>query len=195
VARRASMMFNPLGALEDRQGSKTPSIKAASSEMYHVPKHRDGEVVSRMQLQRLLDEDETLCLLLGTRKALDVIRQFKNFDVDPETMPGERDAVAGLQETVFKKLDTLEKSGLDLEAEEVSAVRDLSDQMHEAFNEVQNQWRQELTSALEAAAALSEGLIELTQGLERVGANHRTMVDSLEASETETSRTSRTSTS
>lgn len=124
-----------------------------------------------------------------------MIRRFRGIEQTTEGEEKGGDQVANLQDDVFRKLDTLEKSGLDLEAEEVSAVRDLSDQMTEAFTEVQNQWRQELTTALEAAAGLSEGLIELTQGLERVGANHRAMVETLEASSSGSSRTSRTSSS
>merc|ERR1711869_126380 len=126
--------------------------------------------------QRLMDEDETMCLLLGTRRAIDVIRKFKFGEEG-------NDAVTNLQEKVFHKLDTLEKAGLDMHHKEVPAVRELSDQMNEAFNEVQNQWRQELTSLLEAASVLSEGLIELTQGMEKVQLYHSEIRDKLDTSE------------
>lgn len=195
LKRRATTMVMGMPAQQEDTSRNHGNDIDASHEMYHLPSSAEETVVSRMQLQRLMDEDETLCLLLGTRKALDVIRRFRGMEKTEEDEENGGDAVASLQDTVFRKLDTLEKSGLDLEAEEVAAVRDLSDQMTEAFTEVQNQWRQELTTTLEAAAALSEGLIELTQGLERVGANHRAMVESLEASESGTSRTSRTSSS
>merc|ERR1711869_118988 len=120
--------------------------------------------------------DETMCLLLGTRRAIDVIRKFKFGEEG-------NDAVTNLQEKVFHKLDTMEKAGLDMDSQEVPAVRELSDQMNEAFNEVQNQWRQELTSLLEAASVLSEGLIELTQGMERVQLYHSEIRDKLDTSE------------
>jgi len=178
VARRLSASFIPGSSMELANGSK-PAKRA--DQLYDIdreitqlqPAQRE---ITRLQLQRLMDEDETMCLLLGTRRAIDVIRKFKFGDEGS-------DAVTKLQETVYHKLDTLEKAGLDMNSREVPAVRELSDQMNEAFNEVQNQWRQELTSLLEAASVLSEGLIELTQGMERVQLYHSEIRDKLDTDE------------
>merc|ERR550537_285787 len=161
-----------------------PSKRA--DQLYDIDPKAAQEEISRLQLQRLMDEDETMCLLLGTGRAIDVIRKFKFGDEG-------NDAVTKLQETVYHKLDTLEKAGLDMNSREVPAVRELSDQMNEAFNEVQNQWRQELTSLLEAASVLSEGLIELTQGIEKVQLNHSEIRDKLDASDSRSSTTPTTS--
>jgi len=132
------------------------------------------EAVSRFQLQRILDEDKTLRLLLGTSRAIDVIRRFKKSSAVDGV-----DEVSRLQESVFRKLDRLEKQGLDIDVEEVPEVTEISARLSDSLNEVQNQWRQELTAVLEMASQLSEGLIELTQGLEKVGQNHNAMLDQL----------------
>merc|ERR1712193_146025 len=173
AARRFSASFIPGSSLELSAAMK-PSKRP--DQLYDIDEKAAKEEISRLQLQRLMDEDETMCLLLGTRRAIDVIRKFKFGDEGS-------DAVTKLQETVYHKLDTLEKAGLDMNSREVPAVRELSDQMNEAFNEVQNQWRQELTSLLEAASVLSEGLIELTQGMERVQLYHSEIRDKLDTSE------------
>lgn len=172
AARRLSALAIPQSSIE--LTAKTPQTRA--DQLYDIDPNAAQEEISRLQLQRLMDEDETMCLLLGTRRAIDVIRKFKFGDEGS-------DAVTKLQETVYHKLDTLEKAGLDMNSREVPAVRELSDQMNEAFNEVQNQWRQELTSLLEAASVLSEGLIELTQGMERVQLYHSEIRDKLDTSE------------
>jgi len=171
--RRLSASFIPGSSME--LASKNQNQKRGD-QLYDIDPKAAQEEISRLQLQRLMDEDETMCLLLGTRRAIDVIRKFKFGDEGS-------DAVTKLQETVYHKLDTLEKAGLDMNSREVPAVRELSDQMNEAFNEVQNQWRQELTSLLEAASVLSEGLIELTQGMERVQLYHSEIRDKLDTSE------------
>lgn len=185
LKRRLSASFIP-GSAYEINAFKNPAVPRKEM-LYDIPAEMVDEEISRLQLQRLMDEDETLCLLLGTRKAIDVIRKFKFGD---ETGA---DAVTKLQETVFHKLDTMEKAGLDMDSQEVPAVRELSDQMNEAFNEVQNQWRQELTSLLEAASVLSEGLIELTQGIEKVQLNHSEIRDKLDASDSRSSTTPTTS--
>merc|ERR1719353_172222 len=173
AARRLSALAIPQSSME--LTAKTPQGKRAD-QLYDIDPNAAQEEISRLQLQRLMDEDETMCLLLGTRRAIDVIRKFKFGDEGS-------DAVTKLQETVYHKLDTLEKAGLDMNSREVPAVRELSDQMNEAFNEVQNQWRQELTLLLESASVLSEGLIELTQGMERVQLYHSEIRDNLDTSE------------
>merc|ERR1719191_1055429 len=173
AVRRLSASFIPGSSME--LSSQFKSHKRGD-QLYDIDSKAAQEEISRLQLQRLMDEDETMCLLLGTRRAIDVIRKFKFGDEGS-------DAVTKLQETVFHKLDTMEKAGLDMNSQEVPAVRELSDQMSEAFNEVQNQWRQELTSLLEAASVLSEGLIELTQGMERVQLYHSEIREKLDTSE------------
>jgi len=172
--RRLSASFIPGSSMELNSGPKGSHKRG--DQLYDIDASAAQEEISRLQLQRLMDEDETLCLLLGTRRAIDVIRKFKFGEEG-------NDAVTKLQETVYHKLDTLEKAGLDMNYREVPAVRELSDQMNEAFNEVQNQWRQELTTVLEAASVLSEGLIELTQGMERVQLYHSEIRDKLDTSE------------
>jgi len=79
-------------------------VVADNAEMYRLPDSSKDEVVSRIQLQRLLDEEDTLCLLLGTRKAIDVIRQFKLGE-------HERDPVAALSENLIELTQGLERSG------------------------------------------------------------------------------------
>lgn len=181
LGRRASNLMIPTSSLELSQ-HRNPTA-ASKDELYNIPDNMAFTKVTRLQLQRLMDEDETLCLLLGTRLAVNVIKKFKGSE-------GGQAEVTRLQEQVFHKLDKMEKEGLDMDSEEVPDVRELSDQMSDAFNEVQNQWRQELTSVLEAASVLSEGLIEFAQGVDSVYQNHQEMCERLDASESRTTVTS-----
>merc|ERR1719401_855292 len=84
--------------------------------VYDIPDTMLQQDISRAQLQRLMDEDETLPLLLGTPKAVDVIRRFKSGTAAREAALAqgleEHDALSptkALQGSVFSRIDGLEK--------------------------------------------------------------------------------------
>merc|ERR550537_1718028 len=81
----------------------------------------DVPVVSRVQIQRMIDEDDHLADLLNTHKAVEVIRRFKVArDPDPY------DEISRLQQNVIKKLDGLDNEGLKLRFEEVESLKIVS---------------------------------------------------------------------
>jgi len=156
--------------------------------------------ITRVQLQRLMDEDKAIRLLLGTGKARDVIKKFKHngdsdgenvsldsadkrynealmatTDVDDVTM----EAIHGLQETVFSRLEKLEKSGLDVDATEVPQIKFISNQLADLFADIQNGWREGITGVLECATIISSGLLSLTKGVEQVSGNHNKIMETL----------------
>lgn len=154
--------------------------------------------ITRVQLQRLMDEDKAIRLLLGTGKARDVIKKFKHTvdndgasldsedrryndalmhtaDVDEVTL----EAISGLQETVFARLERLEKSGLDVDAVEVPQIKFISNQLADLFVDIQNGWREGITGTLECATVISSGLLTLTKAVEQVSSNHNKIMETL----------------
>merc|ERR1719453_625093 len=84
-----------------------------------------------------------------------------------------------LQETVFSRLEKLEKGGLDVDAVDVPQIRFLSNQLADLFGDIQNSWREGITSVLESATIISGGLLQLTKGIENVSNNHSLIMDTL----------------
>jgi hypothetical protein len=142
-------------------GSK--SMPAGSKQMPEV----NDKQISRLQLQRLLDGDQSLRTVLGATRAIDVIRRFRaDRGPDPYT------EITRLQESVILKLDSLEKIGLNLEFAEVETLKMVSNGLNDALTEVQNQWRTELTTLLESCSTISNHLIDLTQKLAQCTDKH-----------------------
>merc|ERR1711953_947239 len=71
----------PNTRLEIEKMNAVPSNKPLS--IYDIPEKALQQEISRAQLQRLMDEDETLKILLDEDHAKDVIRKFKNI-ANPE---------------------------------------------------------------------------------------------------------------
>mmetsp|Transcript_44913 Transcript_44913/g.80918 ORF Transcript_44913/g.80918 Transcript_44913/m.80918 type:complete len:1095 (-) Transcript_44913:255-3539(-) len=187
--------------------------------VYDIPDSMLDQTVKRDQLQRLMDEDETLPLLLGTRKAVEVIKKFKKKEPKPEG-EAEKDEfgedmveaqycnncgtilevdpfaqnkggiiicshcgakngletskeVAETQRQVFARIDDLERIPPELEVPDVPRIKKLTEEMSNALTDVQNQFRIQLTSIIEACAVLFEHLVELTQGMDAVSKNHQ----------------------
>lgn len=157
--------------------------------IYEVPATMLAQEVSRSQLQRLMDEDSTLPLLLGTPRAVDVIRRFKAVPDPSLTADGEADTfesmppVKALQGSVFSKIDNLEKVQFDEEeVPHVPEVDAITEQMSHAVYDVRDQFRLQLTSIIEATAMLFEYLVELTQGIETVRVNHEGVLEMVRTS-------------
>ena len=113
--------------------------------------------ISRLQLQRLMDDSPEIQEILGAKRAIDVIRRFRaDAGPDPYT------EITRMQENVIIKLDALEKIGLHLEFKEVESLKMVSNGLNDALTEVQNQWRYELTQLLESCSSISNHLIDLT---------------------------------
>jgi len=184
----------PASAIAAKRAGQLPAKVVRTKDLYALEDMADDEI-SRLQLQRLLNEDLSLRLLLNTDKSLEVIRRFKKESTlrndnnsNAIMLPNYNPAVNSLQDKVFKKLDQLEKSGLEMEARDVPQVRVLSNLLDKQYGDMQKEWRSSLTGVLEFASMLSEGLIELTQGLDRVQENHQMMLETLdEPSETTSS--------
>lgn len=132
---------------------------------YSVDMRKD--IVSRVQLQRMLDENRRLAEWLNTRKAIDVIRRFKIPEI--KNPYGE---ITKLQEKVFEKISEIEQRKGEIHFKEVESLKMVSQGLHDALTEVGNQWRKELTTVLELIATLSEGIQNLCQKLESVQKNH-----------------------
>jgi len=164
----------PSSQLELDKMRRPEQLKPIS--IYDIPDSALNEEISRSQLQRLMNEDETLPLLLNTTQAVDVIRRFK------QVAPGTEDAgifnpmnpeqVKSLQGQVFGKVEGLETFNTEDDAPEVPQIKMLADEMSASVTEVRNQFRVQLTSIIEATAGLFEHLVDLTQGVDAVRSNH-----------------------
>jgi hypothetical protein len=128
-------------------------------------------MVNRVQLQRMLEDDEVLCDICGTDRAIDVVRRFRvdYTGVDPF------EAVANLQASVAQKLQELEEQGMHLTFDEMQTLKTVSQELHSALTEAQKEWRAELLSVLQMSSLLSVALIELTKKMERVQLNHNAL--------------------
>eukprot|EP00400_MALV-I_sp_L67-5_P000327 gene327-1124_t len=136
---------------------------------------KEGEY-SRIQLQRLLDENAELRQLLGTDQAVKVIRCFKRVK-----MPDAWSLINKLQTNVFSTMDQIEKADYNLPMTHKQSLRQVASGLHEAINDIQNMWRGELSGVLEVANALSENLAVLTKRLERCQLNHQNIAQNLQA--------------
>lgn len=155
--------------------------------LYDVPQQALQQEISLNQLQRLIDEDHTMPILLGSKKAANVIRRFKR--PQDQVVDGEAvTAVKTLQGSVFGKIDALEKppplrfDGEDTgvpEVPEVPEITEITEEMSGAITDVRNQFRNQLTSIIEATAELFEHLVELTQGMDAVRENNRIVMEAV----------------
>lgn len=128
----------------------------------------DDNHISRLQLQRLLDDSPEVQEALRANRAIDVIRRFRaDRGPDPYT------EITRMQESVILKLDSLEKIGLNLEFAEVESLKMVSNGLNDALTEVQNQWRTELTALLESCSSISNHLIDLTDRLAACTEKHQ----------------------
>jgi hypothetical protein len=137
-------------------GSKSIAVEAAQSQLPTL----NMKVISRLQLQRLMDDAPEIGEVLGAKRAIDVIRRFRT-----ERGPDPYTEITRLQENVILKLDQLERVGLNLEFTEVESLRMVSNGLNDALTDVENQWRAELTQLLESCSAISNHLIDLTDRL------------------------------
>jgi hypothetical protein len=164
----------PSSKLELDKMRRPEQLKPIS--IYDIPDSAFDEEISRSQLQRLMNEDETLPLLLNDTEAVKVIRRFKQVAAGQEDAglfnPMNPEQVKNLQGEVFKKVEGLETFNTDDDAPEVGHIKALADEMSGSVTEVRNQFRVQLTSIIEATANLFEHLVDLTQGVDAVRGNH-----------------------
>ncbi|CAD7939221.1 unnamed protein product [Amoebophrya sp. A120] len=165
-----------------------------------------GGAIGLPQLQRLLDEDKALRILLGSADALAVIKRFKyipNEDDNLRAMKAmesgagngelagldgddlgewedtENETINQLQEVVFSRLDKLEKSSLDVDITEVPQIKFLATQLSDLLSDVQNCWREGIISVLESANLISGSLLQFTKNVEDVSQNHNNIMEKL----------------
>jgi len=153
-----------LRAIRDCRPSEMPATVAP-------PRKEENVTVSRVQLQRMLDDDPVLQGVCGTSRAVDIVRRFRVDDsaADPY------EAVTKLQAAVVKKLTELEEQSSTLGFNEFDTLRAVATELHSAVTDAQKEWRAELMSVLQMADLLSHTLIDLTGKLAEVQTNHRQM--------------------
>lgn len=139
-------------------------------ELYDIPQSVLHQEVSRSQLQQLMDEDSSIGLLLGGRKAVDVIRKFKG------AQEYDGAAVKETQAQLFTRLDKLEQVPLDEELPKVPEIEVITESMSQSLLDMRNQFRLQLTGIIEATAVLFEHLVELTQGIDEVRVNNEAIL-------------------
>jgi len=149
--------------------------------IYDIPQSMLQSEVSRSQLQRLMDEDPTLPLLLRAEKAVDVIRRFKGNSHEQSEFAADVPPVKVLQGQVFGKIDQLEKVQLDEDIPVVEEISEIAEDMSNAITDVRNQFRLQLTGIIEATATLFEHLVDLTQGIDQVRENHMQVMENVRA--------------
>jgi len=151
--------------------------------VYDIPRGMLKQTISRMQLQRLMDEDNSMPLLLGETKAVNVIRKFRRKLPDEEEEDpsdeesAENRAVKKTQADVFGRIDALERVNQEQELPKIPQIVAMTEEMSHALSEVQNQFRVQLTGIIEATANLFEHLVELTQGVDAVRNNHEEVLN------------------
>jgi hypothetical protein len=162
--------------IEDKQ--RTPE-ESEYGESLHDDNQKSAEeqvmedlasvTVRRVQLQRMLDDDEILRQICATNRAIDVMRRFRvdQSGIDPY------EAVMQLQAKVTKLLEDIELRGVKLSFNEVETLRTVSQELHVALTESQKEWRAELLSVLQMATLLSKALVYLTKKIEAVQMNHK----------------------
>jgi hypothetical protein len=132
--------------------------------------------VDRVQLQRMLNEDEIFREICDTSAAIDIVRRFQveNCDADPY------EAVEKLQHEVAKKIAEMESMpGHRLSFDELETLKAVSAELHHALTESQKEWRSELLSVMQMASLLSKSLVELTRKMEAVQSNHNQLTTML----------------
>jgi len=152
--------------------------------IYEIPNGMRTQTVSRSQLQRLMDEDDSLPLLLGETKAVKVIRRFRRKSADEEDEQEDEDdnprekqnPVTKTQAEVFQRIDELERVAPEMDLPKIPQIISMTGELSDSLGEVQNQFRVQLTGIIEATATLFEHLVELTQGIDAVRNNHEEVV-------------------
>merc|ERR1719265_2532921 len=134
------------------------------------------ESITLVQLQALLDHEPTLQILLGTRSAIDVIRYFKFLqgeaggEDDGQNDPLEK--IARLQDGAFKKVEYMEKKGLNIDRRPVPHVDDLAQVIADELTTVQNGWREELTKLIEQMTNIADAMKETQLNVNKVVQNN-----------------------
>jgi len=175
-----SLNSNSAGVLRELEGNKTVDRPVA---FYEVPNAAMTQEVSKEQLQRLLDEDETLPLLLGSKRAVEIIRRFKGEGHPAPGPAGTEDVTPAklLQRTVFGKIDELEKVQFTNNEEDqvphIPEITQITEDMSNSVSEVRNEFRASLTLIIESTAGLFEHLVDITQAMDSVRKNVASVVD------------------
>jgi len=148
-----------------------PRARFAGGDSLEYEEDLTSTMVDRVQLQRMLNEDEILREICDTDKAIDIVRRFRvdEADVDPY------EAVAKLQQEVSRKIAELETMGAGPTVNELETLKTVSAELHHALTESQKEWRSELLSVMQMASLLSRSLVELTRKMEIVQTNHNTL--------------------
>merc|ERR1719405_454872 len=80
--------------------------------------------------------------------------------------------IGELQENVFRKVEHLEKRGLNMDRKAVPMVDAISNQIAAELMQVQNGWREEFTKLIEQMTSIADGMKDTKIGVEAVVNNH-----------------------
>jgi hypothetical protein len=162
-----------------------PARVETRARLYSNAGYSYDEEISLLQLQSLIDQEPTLQILLGTKSALDVIRYFKpmakpneddedvaTLKTDEEQAASALDKIGELQENVFRKVEHLEKRGLNMDRKPVPHVDHISELISTELLQVQNGWREEFTKLIEQMTSIADGMKDTKVGVEQVCSNH-----------------------
>merc|ERR1719446_1773759 len=102
--------------------------------IYEIPTGMLKQTISRAQLQRLMDEDDSLPLLLGETKAVKVIHRFRKKAPDEDEEEDEINIKAGnpfmhTQADVFHRIDELERVPPEIELPKIPQIVGMTEDM------------------------------------------------------------------
>merc|ERR1719281_1058488 len=93
--------------------------------------------------------------------------------------------IGELQENVFRKVEHLEKRGLNMDRTRVPHVDAISEMITTELLQVQNGWREEFTKLIEQMTSIADGMRDTKNGVEAVCTNHEELAKMLGQSDSE----------
>jgi hypothetical protein len=159
-------------------------------ERVHMLHH---SVISRIQLQRLLDSEPDLQQVLNSKKAIDIIRRFR---APKGKSKGEfqghqlevHSEITRLQGDIINKLDAIKidknvtggkNSQGGIHFEESESLRLIAEGLNSSLSDIEMKWRVYLTEILEGVRELGKEVKEIVVQLERMQVSHSGLAQAL----------------
>ncbi|KAF4669073.1 TRP-like ion channel Pkd2 [Perkinsus chesapeaki] len=135
--------------------------------------------ITRVQLQRLLNETPELCQLIGSGRAVEIIRKYKSAYQD-EREEERQQRIARLQEVIFSKMEKVGNRATRLKFDTAASMELVSTELNEAMTEMQSVWRADMADVLEGIGTFSETMKNLTRSIEEVQLAHTRLATDLQ---------------
>ena len=113
--------------------------------------------VTLSEMQRVLSDDVVVRKILGTSDAETAFRMFESSN----------GTVQVLQDKILKKLDALEKDGLELASSDHPMIKNLSDSLALALLEISTECKGQLTNVIQLTNAMSSTLTAMAEEVDR----------------------------